>query len=69
VKAEKGKALHRMVLTMSDQRVYSLASTLLAESPELTAPHALRLAVLFAELFDQIEILRQCRELLAEESE
>jgi hypothetical protein len=54
---------------MSD-RVFNLASALLAESPELTAPAALKLAVLFVELFEQTEVLRYYRELLAgEESE
>ena len=43
--------------------VYLLASALLAETPELTAPQALRLAMLFVELFEQLDVLRCYREL------
>ena len=48
------------------ERVFHLASSLLAESPEMNAPQAIELALLFVALLDQTEVLRYYRELLKE---
>lgn len=45
------------------ERVYLLASSLLAESPDIGAERAMKLAVLFVALFEQLDALRHYREL------